>query len=425
MIEADILDEVIDLGKRRGTLTCNEITDALSSEFFSPAEIANLIDLLADMGIRVLDREDPSGEEISDEVAECERSENLVSVYFHSIGPISVLSKYEETELLKSLENAKKIIREIVSATPLYKRINATLNCDKKEASEEEQSDDDAATVSLQILDNLMVKVEHIELEREVGMDVDEFNAQWHRINQARIIIEQTKNELITHNLKLVINIAKRYVGRGMPLLDLIQEGNIGLMRAIDRFKYRMGFKLSTYATWWIRQAILRAFIDQGKTIRIPVHFMDFYQRVVRVSRELTQELGRRPYNEEIANRLGVAIKKVGDAFKATRDIIALQEPLGEDGGEVGDTIADTNNPSPYEHTLKREIAEKVLTLLQTLSPNQKKTIRMRFGIGLDRDYTLEEIGRQLSLTRERIRQIEAAALRKLRKGKVQEMVGK
>jgi RNA polymerase primary sigma factor len=460
MKEKDVFDEIIEVGKRRGVLTYDEINEALPSEFFTPDEIEDLMDLLSDMGVRIVDEEQATPlEEV--EAQEYEKTEDLVQAYFHSMGDISILTKDEEVELAKKLEEGKGIIAGIIQPLPITKKIDNDFVSDEEIVEEDERASqvmdltlirleqlvkkakrllDDLSPYggSLKSLKNLIKneqskkKIRSIKLvsmeeaanraqvilkkiESEVGIKVEDLLNKWERISKAQAYVLEAKNELITRNLRLVVNIAKNYVGRGLPLLDLIQEGNIGLMKAVDKFKYEKGFKFSTYATWWIRQAITRALIDQTKTIRVPVHMMEFYNRVTKASRELTQELGREPTDDEIAKRLSVPTRKVEEVFRAIQDPIALQTPVGDEDTELEDFIGDKNSPSPYSDAENKEISGYIKKVLGTLTPKEEKVIRMRFGIGVDRDHTLEEVGRHLTITRERVRQIEAKALRKLK----------
>ena len=462
MEKEDIFEEVIEKGKSYGKLTYTEINDAVASEYFSTDEMEELMDLLHDAGVEVIDDQNPDIiEEVlaSEEEERHEKTEDIVQTYFHSMGNIAILKRNEEIELAKTLEEGEEIIKGIITALPLYKNIEASL--DGKDGEDlnnsEQEKADEALGMSLKVLDNLMIKIEiadrkiaryrtlkdlkeivngkkkqdinsiqlntlakevqneYKQVESEVGIKIDQLKAKWDRITKARTLVSEAKNELITHNLRLVINIAKNYVGRGLNLLDLIQEGNIGLMRAVDKFDYKRGFKFSTYATWWIRQGITRGLIDQTKTIRVPVHAADFYNKATKASRELRQQLGRDPNKEEIAKRLAVSTGKLEEVFTAVQDTIALQTPLGDEGSTIEDFISDKDSPSPYSNTERNDVTEQILGVLNTLTPREAVVIRMRFGIGCEKDCTLEEVGRHFSITRERVRQIEFKALRKLK----------
>ena len=333
----NIVKNLLDKGKKSGTLTYKEIMDEIENIDLSPEQIEKIYEVLESMGIEVIG--EPSGaEEVEEEIdltiPEGIAIDDPVRMYLKEIGKVPLLSSEEEIELALRIE----------------------------------QGD------------------------------------------------QYAKKKLAEANLRLVVSIAKRYVGRGMLFLDLIQEGNLGLIKAVEKFDYRKGFKFSTYATWWIRQAITRAIADQARTIRIPVHMVETINKLIRVQRQLLQELGRDPFPEEISKVMDLPVDKVREIQKIAQEPVSLETPIGEEeDSHLGDFIPDDDALAPAEAAAFTMLKEQLINVLDTLTPREEKVLRLRFGLDDGRARTLEEVGKEFNVTRERIRQIEAKALRKLR----------
>ena len=382
------LIEILELGKKKkNMLEYQEIADFFKDLNLDPEKFEMVIDYLEQNGIDVLkisndddvdddiildDEDEVEVEKIDLSVPEGVSVEDPVRMYLKEIGKVPLLSADEEIELAQNMEDGAVATEKI---NVLKGRLDG--------ASEEEKAE---------------IKEEIKTLQRDVDKGAD------------------AKKRLAEANLRLVVSIAKRYVGRGMLFLDLIQEGNLGLIKAVEKFDYKKGYKFSTYATWWIRQAITRAIADQARTIRIPVHMVETINKLIRVSRQLLQELGREPSPEEIAKEMNMPVERVREILKISQEPVSLETPIGEEeDSHLGDFIKDDNVPVPADAAAFTLLKEQLEEVLGTLTEREQKVLTLRFGLDDGRARTLEEVGKEFNVTRERIRQIEAKALRKLR----------
>lgn len=419
MREGDTYREMIGSYEKRGAATFLGISEVFSEEALleDGSEVSSDLVRIEEDGQEICQKDALSREGTSDSKMMQERTEGLVQTYFHSLGNISLLTRDEEIALAKRIEEENVFIRRIISTMSLNPELQentASGGIGEMSVTGQNRTCRDLSK-TVELLDSLIKQMGYEQAASATGIHSDELRMKTDMIHKASALASEARNELIARNLRLVINIAKRYVERGLPLLDLIQEGNIGLIKAIDKFDYKKGYRFSTCASWWIRQAITKGLQDQTKTIRVPANVMELYNAVAKTSRELASELGREPETREIAERLGVPPKKVEQALQAIQDPVALETLIGDDGTTLGDFVGDCVNSSPYADTESNNIAEQILEVLHTLTERESIVLRMRFGIASDRTYTLSEVGRHLSITSERVRQIEAKAMKKLK----------
>lgn len=429
MANKELQEKIVELGKS-GRLTYDLLNQMLPEDYSDPDKMEEIFDLLESHGIELkeldpYEREEYIEKRVQDKIKELitysegvleeeeegyaePGSEELLSIYLKEMGKYELLTPEREEELSRQIRGGFEAIVTLI----LQSKVNLPEVGEAKRQIEEWKKRDPNLKPKKSYVNYFERIIETCSSKYEKNKQV---RALCEKIKNCIAQIERAKDEMVKANLRLVVSIAKKYTKQGLPLADLIQEGNLGLMRAVYRFDYRKGNKFSTYASWWIRQSITRAILDKTRTIRLPVHFLELRNYVFKTFYEMTKELGREPTPEELSERTGVPYEKILSIFETAKDPISLETPIGDEESTLGNFIENKKSPSSYEVTRKRDVSEKIKKFLSTLSPREEKIIRMRFGLGEYEVYTLEEIGSIFKVSRERIRQIEKKALAKMR----------
>ncbi|MEM9729966.1 MAG: sigma-70 family RNA polymerase sigma factor [Myxococcota bacterium] len=426
--ETATMNEAIEAVKARGWITYDEASEVVAQIGASQATVRKFLRRIESAGIEITVKPGKNRRADRRRSAKSSDGSNLLSAepvqtYLDWMGAVSLLTREGEVELARQIERGRQEIYDAVKAAKLhYKDLEEVRRRVEEEGLAIREAVIEPSFESvLCALDSYVESLDEgtvikKKIEGETGLSANKLRKLQEAVNASLTDVERAKSEMVEANLRLVVAIAKKYLKRGLPFMDLIQEGNMGLMRAIDKFDYRRGYKLSTYASWWIRQSMARATTDQARTIRIPVHACELLTKVTGMTRKLTGELGREPTPAEIATRMKLPTEQIANLLMISRDTVSLEMPVGNDGNsELRDLISDDEGETPMDSVIDEDLSMTVMRALETLNPREQRIIRMRFGIGEKESHTLAEIGREFGLSRERIRQLQALALRKLR----------